>query len=153
MYDSAFVAAKFRQIEDLSGSRASDLRTVNCLEHPIVLVEDFPDCFFPRLNREAQECQNYERVALQLIVIRSDIPRIQTRSSLGGQSYIRKGAQLHNSASVAVIIRHFEDLSDSRVSDLRTVNCNYSVYSVRKSYDIHNTAWLNLHISILQIYS
>jgi hypothetical protein len=35
---------------------------------------------------------------------------------------IRKGVWLYDSASVAAITRHFEDLSDLRVSDLKSVN-------------------------------
>jgi hypothetical protein len=43
--------------------------------------------------------------------------------------YFRKGVWLYDSASVAAKIRHFEDLSDVRVSDLRTVNCIWEPFS------------------------
>jgi hypothetical protein len=36
---------------------------------------------------------------------------------------IRKGVWLYDSASVAAMTRHFENFSDLKVCDLRTVNC------------------------------
>jgi hypothetical protein len=39
----------------------------------------------------------------------------------------KKGVSLYDSASVAAETRHFEDLPDLMVADLRTVNCSWLI--------------------------
>jgi hypothetical protein len=51
-------------------------------------------------------------------------PGSRQKPSLEDLLCVRKGVWLYHSASVAAIIPHFEDLSDSMVSDFRTVNCS-----------------------------
>jgi hypothetical protein len=61
---------------------------------------------------------------LQLTVPALDIPGSRQTPRFKDLYCIRKVVWLHDSASVAAKTPHFKDLSDLRVSDLRTVNCN-----------------------------
>jgi hypothetical protein len=60
---------------------------------------------------------------MQLAVLKSDIPRSRQTPRFEDLFCLRNGVWLYNSASVAAILHHFEDLSDLRLSSLRTVNC------------------------------
>jgi hypothetical protein len=62
------------------------------------------------------------QIGFQMSVRKSDILQIQAKPSLFGLSYIRTACK-GGSASVAAKTRHFEGLSDLRVSGLRTVSC------------------------------
>jgi hypothetical protein len=60
---------------------------------------------------------------VQSTVLKLDTLRIQTNPSLQEFVLCQNLLGLNDSASVAENTRHFEDLSDLRVSDLRTASC------------------------------
>jgi hypothetical protein len=59
---------------------------------------------------------------LPLTVLKSDILRVQSNPALRGLVLYQDRFGSYDIASVAAKTRHFEDMSDSRVSDLRAVN-------------------------------